>query len=362
MLAAELFLEPGDRIEGGLGTQTRQTLGVSRTGSFLRDRRGPCPRARGRPARGLRLAGGVEDRGNRRRNGRDTFEQPLDLRTQPVAGEFARRATSSGTGSERSRANRCSSRLQASAGSSGGGAACGFGGGSSAACGFAGDNLAGSALAAGGAIAVVGVDSGSIAFASVPSAGAGEAGGAVAILSNSRCTCGRSLSQESSRCSRATSSGTGSERSRANRCSSRLHASAGSSGGGAASGCGGGSSAACDFAGGNLAAGGAMAVGGVDGDSIAFAGVPPAGTGDASGAVAMLSNSRCTCGRSLSQESSRCSRATSSGTGSERSRANRCSSRPQAAAGSTAACDFGGWGTLAGSTLAGGAVAIVGAG
>jgi len=77
---------------------------------------------------------------------------------------------------------------------------------------------------------------------------------------------------------------------------------------------------------------------------------------------------------------SRCSRATSSGIGSDRSRANRSSSRPQATAGSTAAwgfggsgtacgfggssaaCDFGGGGTLAGSGLVGGALAIVGAG
>ena len=57
--------------------------------------------------------------------------------------------------------------------------------------------------------------------------------GPAAMLSNNRWTCGRSLSQESSRCRRATSSGTGSERSRANRSSSRLQASAGSSGGGA---------------------------------------------------------------------------------------------------------------------------------
>ena len=60
----------------------------------------------------------------------------------------------------------------------------------------------------------------------------------------------------------------------------------------------------------------------------------------------------------------------SSGTGSERSRAKRCSSRPQAAAGSTAACglgsstawDFGAGGALAGSTFAGGALATAGAG
>src|ERR1700674_5831855 len=75
VLAAEFLLEPGDRIGGGVGTHTRQTLGVSRTGIFLRDRRGPRPAARRRLARGLRLADGVEDRdsGNRRRGGRDAF-------------------------------------------------------------------------------------------------------------------------------------------------------------------------------------------------------------------------------------------------------------------------------------------------
>jgi hypothetical protein len=80
MLAVEFPLELGDRPDGRVGTQTSQAFRVSRACDLRRGLR-LLPRC-SRLGTGRRPADGVGRRSA-------TFEQALDLRAQPIAGEFA---------------------------------------------------------------------------------------------------------------------------------------------------------------------------------------------------------------------------------------------------------------------------------
>ncbi len=95
MLAAEFPLEPGNRLDRRVGTQTRQAVCVARACALRLDRRGrwglglrPCLRTGLRRLADRFGRGCAVDRRSRRRRGRDTFEQALDLQMQPIAGEL----------------------------------------------------------------------------------------------------------------------------------------------------------------------------------------------------------------------------------------------------------------------------------
>jgi len=124
-------------------------------------------------------------------------------------------------------------------------------------------------------------------------------------LSQSRCTCGRICSQESSRSSFRISSGFGSARNRCNRSASRAQASAGP-----------GSASTCC--------------------RVAF---PVAAT--TAGSTLTLSSKRSTCDRRRAHVSSFSNLTIWSGAGSARSRARRCSSLLHASDGSTASAGCG---------------------